>query len=375
MSEDPDDDFWADMAQLNSPISREVTDLRSISKENNENNLIKKETVSGTLAVDTAHLPESPVCPLKKRPVRYKEVSPSVASGGEISTQQEDWDEKNKESESHEDIEEADIIKFPSPRPPTGPKRSSSSSNHTSPSSHQSDFCQQSEPNNGREGLFVDDFDNEEDNRHNTNHNSSNNNQNVAVVEECTTAFDDFDDDNGRDIVNTYEADAVDLSAITDAINEVMSIETTAIGGVDDDGSNGDVVNYRVFNPLPQVGFVPDSAGMKKKKCVKVSVSGSNTSKGYKHSSFAKDISCSNLRCLKCNFSVLIFNECTWEDSVDYMFFRNNVPNEIKLSKKLILKTDSCAYCCQCSWTHTYEDVDLKQIGHIQWVCGSHLES
>jgi hypothetical protein len=44
--------------------------------------------------------------------------------------------------------------------------------------------------------------------------------------------------------------------------------------------------------------------------------------------------------------------------SVDYMYFRNSVPNVEKLNTKLESPSgpgdglsEYCAYCCQCSWT------------------------
>ena len=33
-----------------------------------------------------------------------------------------------------------------------------------------------------------------------------------------------------------------------------------------------------------------------------------------------------NLRCAKCDFKVIRFQDCLWEDSADYMLFRNFMP-------------------------------------------------
>jgi Retinal Maintenance len=73
---------------------------------------------------------------------------------------------------------------------------------------------------------------------------------------------------------------------------------------------------------------------------------------------------------------VHIFVGSAWRagPSVDYMFFRNNTPNEAKLSAQLERSTAQCAYCCQCSWTQTAAERTLSQgvSGDPQWVCAGH---
>lgn len=73
---------------------------------------------------------------------------------------------------------------------------------------------------------------------------------------------------------------------------------------------------------------------------------------------------------------------------VDYMFFRNNMPNLHKLEAGFISNRPgddmSCGYCCQCSWvTVSEEEVEVNQVseGHVgegggtsrlPWICGGH---
>lgn len=57
-----------------------------------------------------------------------------------------------------------------------------------------------------------------------------------------------------------------------------------------------------------------------------------------------------SLRCSKCDFRVIRFCEDEWDGSVDYMFFRNFMPDRAKLSAKLRPKEGSSAYACQCAW-------------------------
>jgi hypothetical protein len=48
---------------------------------------------------------------------------------------------------------------------------------------------------------------------------------------------------------------------------------------------------------------------------------------------------------------VLQFADQAWDNGVvDYMFFRNNVPNVEKLAVNMVHTPGTCAYCCQCTW-------------------------
>ena len=104
--------------------------------------------------------------------------------------------------------------------------------------------------------------------------------------------------------------------------------------------------------------------------------------RGRKTSSFTR-YACDNLRCIKCNFKVHCFLNNSWKDSVDYMFLRNTVPNEQKLSLMLvhdttttIIDTNNCAYCCQCTSITIKEnnEIELNPTNSTgpQWVCAGH---
>mmetsp|Transcript_6606 Transcript_6606/g.9141 ORF Transcript_6606/g.9141 Transcript_6606/m.9141 type:complete len:267 (-) Transcript_6606:62-862(-) len=114
------------------------------------------------------------------------------------------------------------------------------------------------------------------------------------------------------------------------------------------------------------------SGGSSKAKCSKVMLAGSSSSRGIKASAFSKAV-CDNLRCLQCNFTVHWFADSCWDETVDYMFVRNNMPNDAKLSSKLVVRPGSAAYCCQCSWTAALLDRVLGSgPGEPQWVCAGH---
>ncbi|CAN8183819.1 unnamed protein product [Coccothraustes coccothraustes] len=83
---------------------------------------------------------------------------------------------------------------------------------------------------------------------------------------------------------------------------------------------------------------------------------------------------CDQLRCTACDFRVSLFNDYVWDQSCDYLFFRNNMPELSKLRAKMIKKKGARAYACQCSWRSIDELTDLQTEQQLRWVCGKHGE-
>ncbi|KFO86038.1 Protein C8orf37, partial [Buceros rhinoceros silvestris] len=81
---------------------------------------------------------------------------------------------------------------------------------------------------------------------------------------------------------------------------------------------------------------------------------------------------CDQLRCTACDFHVSHFNDYIWDQSCDYLFFRNNMPELSKLRAKMIKKKGARAYACQCSWRSIDELTDLQTDQQLRWVCGKH---
>ncbi|OQR89170.1 sporangia induced hypothetical protein [Thraustotheca clavata] len=80
---------------------------------------------------------------------------------------------------------------------------------------------------------------------------------------------------------------------------------------------------------------------------------------------------CSNLRCNDCDFIVVQFQDKKWHASADYMFFRENVPNEFKLKAKMESSMGSIAYACQCKWL-SITDKTTTEKQHVKWCCAGH---
>ncbi|ETI41951.1 hypothetical protein L914_12381 [Phytophthora nicotianae] len=69
------------------------------------------------------------------------------------------------------------------------------------------------------------------------------------------------------------------------------------------------------------------------KKCSQVLMDGGRASRGLSTAFSLR--ACTNLRCNECDFTVVQFPGKKWDASADYMFFRENVPNETKLRVKM----------------------------------------
>ncbi|XP_067456518.1 cilia- and flagella-associated protein 418 isoform X1 [Thunnus thynnus] len=109
------------------------------------------------------------------------------------------------------------------------------------------------------------------------------------------------------------------------------------------------------------------------RKCCPVFVGGSSVTNGV-GTATSKSRSCDQLRCTSCDFRVLMFDDCEWDPSCDYLFLRNNVPDRQKLRAKLKKRRGLRAYACQCSWFSTLEPTDLRDQPQLRWVCGKHQD-
>lgn len=106
------------------------------------------------------------------------------------------------------------------------------------------------------------------------------------------------------------------------------------------------------------------SSGSKSQKCF-VSYLGPSTGDKF-------NAPCERLRCMQCDFIVKRFENCKWDDSSDYYFFRNYIGNTNELNKKLEKQSGSAAYACQCSWKNVNELQEVSKFKDVKWVCAGH---
>jgi len=81
---------------------------------------------------------------------------------------------------------------------------------------------------------------------------------------------------------------------------------------------------------------------------------------------------CKNLRCTACDHLVIWVQNQRWSPHVDYIFFRNNVPDLGKLRAKLLQEPGSCAFACQCAWQSVHQLVNVSEHHTLRWVCAGH---
>ncbi|XP_049525562.1 cilia- and flagella-associated protein 418-like isoform X2 [Dermacentor silvarum] len=80
---------------------------------------------------------------------------------------------------------------------------------------------------------------------------------------------------------------------------------------------------------------------------------------------------CSHIHCCKCDFQVSVFEDFAWDETADYLFFRNSVPDASKLRSRLFRKLGWRAYCCQCHWRSVAALASAQQ-ERLPWMCARH---
>ena len=106
-------------------------------------------------------------------------------------------------------------------------------------------------------------------------------------------------------------------------------------------------------------------------KCSKLYLGGIMLEQGMTESSM-KPRSCSSLKCFQCDKKVHRYANASWNETVDYLFVRNNNTNLDRLREGLDLSPGNCAYSCQCKFI-TVEAAQDEEVGKdLNWMCGGH---
>ncbi|XP_076338829.1 cilia- and flagella-associated protein 418-like isoform X4 [Tachypleus tridentatus] len=130
--------------------------------------------------------------------------------------------------------------------------------------------------------------------------------------------------------------------------------------------------------PNPE-GEIPDkrlqtlqttSTGPTSRRCLTAYLGGTAVSTGL--SSSLTQRACSNLRCLSCDFNVTMFDNYCWDQSTDYLFLRNNMPDFQRVKKKLSHKPGWRSYACQCQHRSVRDLAEVRKCEDLKWVCGKH---
>lgn len=80
---------------------------------------------------------------------------------------------------------------------------------------------------------------------------------------------------------------------------------------------------------------------------------------------------CNNLICTQCDIKIGSFEQQKWKQNADYLFFRSNFGNPLKLKQQLLPDPKFTAYHCGCMGFSVDEAVSLQQKG-VTWVCCGH---
>ncbi|XP_071325536.1 cilia- and flagella-associated protein 418 [Trachinotus anak] len=140
---------------------------------------------------------------------------------------------------------------------------------------------------------------------------------------------------------------------------------------LEEDHGNSPQPKNEPFSKGPQVEKKLSSQSGER-RCCPVFVGGSSVTNGVGTATSKR--CCDQLRCISCDFRVLMFDDCEWDSSCDYLFLRNNMPDRQKLRAKLKKRRGFRAYGCQCSWFFSSEPTDLRDQPQLRWVCGKHQD-
>ncbi|KAK8787629.1 hypothetical protein V5799_022596 [Amblyomma americanum] len=121
-------------------------------------------------------------------------------------------------------------------------------------------------------------------------------------------------------------------------------MSTSAVGASSDDSIEHAINEICRAPELSVPNSVPAENKLLSRKtaqCFVVYLAGTDVVFGV--STSASKRACSHIHCCRCDFQVAIFEDFAWDQSTDYLFFRNSAPDLNKLRSKLVWKLGRAA--------------------------------
>eukprot|EP00357_Protocruzia_adherens_P013547 CAMPEP_0115005500 /NCGR_PEP_ID=MMETSP0216-20121206/19908_1 /TAXON_ID=223996 /ORGANISM="Protocruzia adherens, Strain Boccale" /LENGTH=239 /DNA_ID=CAMNT_0002371837 /DNA_START=175 /DNA_END=894 /DNA_ORIENTATION=- len=106
-------------------------------------------------------------------------------------------------------------------------------------------------------------------------------------------------------------------------------------------------------------------------KCAQLIISGMKLPAGWTSSAMRPN-SCDRMKCNKCDLAVYRHENCIWDKTADYLFFRNNFSNEENLKERMIYDPEYVSYACQCTWISVKEKHLVEKDEDLHWRCAGH---
>ncbi|XP_034980391.1 cilia- and flagella-associated protein 418 isoform X1 [Zootoca vivipara] len=161
-------------------------------------------------------------------------------------------------------------------------------------------------------------------------------------------------------------------NVLTKGASEEEDIDDIIQDIIDENSYAKNLVKPKSKSPSPAYENKTTSVQAHGKRCCPVYLGGSSSPHGI--GTNISQRTCDQLRCTACDFCVLQYDDFQWDQSCDYLFFRNNMPEFRKLRTKMLTKKGSRAYACQCTWRSIDELTELTGDRQLRWVCSKHVE-
>lgn len=155
------------------------------------------------------------------------------------------------------------------------------------------------------------------------------------------------------------------LNNILESDNDLSDFDLPKISSSSVPSFQEDAINHVPLSKSPRS---PVPSGSHNVKCTGIYLGGTGLDVGV--TVFPdQPCFCSNLSCLSCDHIVLRFPDARWKKETNYLFLRNNYPNQV--DRNLLRAPGWCAFCCQCTFREERTTTRLSTFA-TNWVCRGH---